>query len=254
MEIVAGQKIGSLTLIGKVNKTGRSRWAYSCDCGNNGEINQNNIRKGMRQGKPYSCGCKQGNGSHKSARQNIIGQKFNRLTVLYFIPSKARAKVKCVCDCGNEIETSINHLRRNNTRSCGCWQKEQASISGCKNAKNALRNRRKWFHIKDGKKIRMRSCYEVMFAEILDRRGVDWKYEPKIIKLKNGMRYRPDFFVQSLNQWYEVKGYITGTAQEKIDEFRRQGNNLVVVLLDDIENGHPTSYRMFRKKWIGENG
>lgn len=60
--------------------------------------------------------------------KDITGQKFNRLTV---IERKGHDKHKsaiwlCECICGNRIIASTNSLRRNNTKSCGCLQKEKA--------------------------------------------------------------------------------------------------------------------------------
>lgn len=37
---------------------------------------------------------------------------------------------ECKCDCGNIVFTSTNSLKRNNTKSCGCLQKEKAAASG----------------------------------------------------------------------------------------------------------------------------
>lgn len=53
--------------------------------------------------------------------QNIIGQKFNRLTVIARIPNHWL----CKCECGNEIKTSITHLRNGKVKSCGCLNKER---------------------------------------------------------------------------------------------------------------------------------
>lgn len=60
---------------------------------------------------------------------DITGQKFNRLTALYRTanrpPSRA-AYWRFKCDCGNETVASTTDVRRGNTSSCGCLQKERA--------------------------------------------------------------------------------------------------------------------------------
>lgn len=56
----------------------------------------------------------------------IIGQKFNRLTVLSEVDPKIRKdgtklrQWQCKCECGNIINVSPAHLFSNNTKSCGC--------------------------------------------------------------------------------------------------------------------------------------
>lgn len=61
--------------------------------------------------------------------ENIIGQKFGRLTV---VERKGNDKHRsivwlCKCDCGNFIETTTNNLKSWNTKSCGCLKKELLS-------------------------------------------------------------------------------------------------------------------------------
>jgi hypothetical protein len=58
---------------------------------------------------------------------DIAGHKYNRLTVLKQTGRDKRGYViwLCKCDCGNEIQTTTNALRRNNTRSCGCLKMER---------------------------------------------------------------------------------------------------------------------------------
>lgn len=61
--------------------------------------------------------------------QEYIGKQYGRLTILEKDKEKSkeekRAWVKAKCDCGNEIITSLNSLRRGNTTSCGCLWKER---------------------------------------------------------------------------------------------------------------------------------
>jgi len=67
--------------------------------------------------------------------ENLIGHKFNRLTVIGIIDSKQYGKYKkrrwkCICDCGNEIDTITQNLKRGHTKSCGCLHKEQSALNG----------------------------------------------------------------------------------------------------------------------------
>ena len=58
--------------------------------------------------------------------KDITGEKYSRLTVIkYVYTKKKRAYWLCRCDCGNETILSTTALKSGNTKSCGCFQKEQ---------------------------------------------------------------------------------------------------------------------------------
>lgn len=64
--------------------------------------------KGIYQRKPH---------------QDIIGQKFNKLTVLKIDGKKSKSgfTYSCLCDCGNIRENVLgDQLKRGKTKSCGC--------------------------------------------------------------------------------------------------------------------------------------
>lgn len=55
-------------------------------------------------------------------RINIIGEKYNKLTIIS-VHSKTRnghIRYNCKCDCGNECRVLGTHLRQGNTKDCGC--------------------------------------------------------------------------------------------------------------------------------------
>lgn len=52
---------------------------------------------------------------------------------------------------------------------------------------------------------RFRSRLEARWAVFFDILGIPWEYEPQGYELPTG-RYLPDFFLPSINTWYEVKG------------------------------------------------
>lgn len=65
---------------------------------------------------------------------NLLGQKFNRLTVVGVVhrrsPKGTSIKLwECQCDCGNPKHIFANSydLKRGHTKSCGCYQREKAS-------------------------------------------------------------------------------------------------------------------------------
>lgn len=55
---------------------------------------------------------------------DLVGQKFDRLTVVSFSHSDNGAHWNCVCDCGGNIISKGCHLRSPARSSCGCLRKE----------------------------------------------------------------------------------------------------------------------------------
>ena len=57
---------------------------------------------------------------------DLTGQKFGRLTVIERVENAkdGQACWLCKCECGNTKRVKARDLRRGNTRSCGCLQKE----------------------------------------------------------------------------------------------------------------------------------
>jgi hypothetical protein len=70
-----------------------------------------------------------------SNKINMIGLKFERLTVVEESGRTDRGEIIwcCICDCGNKIFVSGKSLRQHNTRSCGCLQKDVARLTGRNN-------------------------------------------------------------------------------------------------------------------------
>lgn len=68
-------------------------------------------------------------------RKDLTNQKFNKLTVIkqtedYVKPNgKHEAQWLCKCDCGNKVVVVGHCLTSGHTKSCGCLQKEKASIT-----------------------------------------------------------------------------------------------------------------------------
>lgn len=59
--------------------------------------------------------------------KNILGQKFGRLTVLEYvgINKHGSAMWKCRCDCGTVRIFKGILIRRGDTKSCGCWKRQE---------------------------------------------------------------------------------------------------------------------------------
>ena len=80
-------------------------------------------------------------------KDDMIGKKFNRLTVIEKIGIKKRKSIyKCLCDCGNYTEVYRSDLISNNTKGCGCLRIEHG--------KNLFENTKKQF-IKEGTNLNL---------------------------------------------------------------------------------------------------
>lgn len=67
--------------------------------------------------------------SSGTRRKDLTGHVFERLIVLEFDHSDGNSAFwKCKCTCGKVIVTAGTTLRRGQSRSCGCLQKDVASI------------------------------------------------------------------------------------------------------------------------------
>lgn len=60
--------------------------------------------------------------------QDLVGQKYNRLTVVSFYErtKNGGSKWKCICDCGKVSFVVTSKLRSGTTKSCGCFNKEKS--------------------------------------------------------------------------------------------------------------------------------
>lgn len=68
-----------------------------------------------------------------------VGSRFGRLVVIgSYNKNDSRHKFyKCLCDCGNIRIVQDSHLKTGNTKSCGCYRKEDASKKFTKHNKSA---------------------------------------------------------------------------------------------------------------------
>ena len=73
------------------------------------------------------------------AIRDIVGQKFNRLTVTESLGTKNRAGewlFSCMCDCGNSCITSYYKLSSGRKVSCGCYAREMSSLRATKHGRH----------------------------------------------------------------------------------------------------------------------
>lgn len=125
-EDLTGRQFGELTAIRRAenDKNGRVCWVCRCSCGKECTVQALKLKSGHTR----SCGCRRYKGSGN--RRDLTGQRFGRLTALYYVARKDRVKTSywhCRCDCGKELDVNTMSLLRGATQSCGCWDREQAA-------------------------------------------------------------------------------------------------------------------------------
>ena len=132
MRNLIGQKFGKLTVLCKNDKDrfGNILWDCTCDCGNEKIINGDSLRRGLTR----SCGCLR----KEKPRQNLIGQKFDRLKPKKYL---GKSKWLCLCDCGKETVVVGGNLKNSHIRSCGCLAREKTIQ---RNKANAGLNKNCW--------------------------------------------------------------------------------------------------------------
>lgn len=113
---LAGQRFGRLTVIEKThNAKGKLQWHCMCDCGGESFVESNRLLKGITT----SCGClrkerwreaqdKISAEAKNKIKYDIIGKRFDKLTVLSNI--EGTDKYECQCDCGNKVVRSRHTL------------------------------------------------------------------------------------------------------------------------------------------------
>lgn len=111
-----GKVFGRLTAIEKIgkDKVGHAIWKCHCDCGN--EVNV--LATSLIQQYTLSCGCLHSEICSQQG-EDLIGQKFGKLTVLSLVGISPR-KYLCVCDCGGQTIVEPGNLKNGHTQSCGC--------------------------------------------------------------------------------------------------------------------------------------
>ena len=98
------------------------RASFRCTCGNVFIASRHDVGSWHTQ----SCGCYRSEVSSRRRTIDLTGQRFGRLLVLERGKKNHKNKWKCICDCGNVTYVTTRNLRKGQTQSCGCLQRERA--------------------------------------------------------------------------------------------------------------------------------
>lgn len=76
---------------------------------------------------------------------NLLGVRSGRLVAVEDVGSKNNRRLwRCICECGNEIVIPADRIATQNTKSCGCLQKEMRSLANRKHGDCGTRLYRIW--------------------------------------------------------------------------------------------------------------
>lgn len=143
---LTGQKFGRFTVI---EYAGKSKWRCICNCGNKRLV----MTYALRCGNSTSCGCLKvekliARSTGVVKREDLTGYRYGRLVCLEPAPGHAPgnggALWRCLCDCGNEIIVPAYALKKANTRSCGCLQRDTIKARLTKHGACRSREYRIW--------------------------------------------------------------------------------------------------------------
>ena len=175
---LTGKRFGKLTVIEQSDyyispnkKHKEIRWKCECDCGNICYVNSYCLKDKLTT----SCGCYQREQTSECNTNNLIGQKFGKLTVVKKHNSTKRRVVwECICDCGNVCHVVGGNLVSGNTKSCGC----------------------------------INSCGETEIKSFLSNNGISFEYQKtfdNLYGIQNG-KLSYDFYIPNHNLLIEYQG------------------------------------------------
>jgi hypothetical protein len=167
-EHIIGRKYNMLTIVDLIfyydNKR-KKKWnaVCQCECGNSKTIRFDVIKNN----KVKSCGCIKKELDKNRHLQLInkntsmiklnnftnakfhVGEKYNKLTIINtkLHENKKMYIYECKCDCGNITNQIYADLKNGKVKSCGCLQKEIASICGSTTGLNNFKSKYNWYFI-----------------------------------------------------------------------------------------------------------
>ena len=130
---IVGKTFGLLTVdsvdYGIEQENGRQRTYCNCTCicGNKTYT----LLDTLLRPELHSCGCGRKITADALSRE-IVGQKFNRLTVIEEYKECTPREVLCECECGNQVRLLKTAVMSGHTKSCGCLQSEATSKANLK--------------------------------------------------------------------------------------------------------------------------
>jgi predicted nuclease of restriction endonuclease-like RecB superfamily len=206
----------------KTETSGQKRKLYLCTCDHCGKV------IGYKPKRFYRSGlCKMCFGHIKHTGRIFSEETKNKMKNNHYIsnggdhPWKGRnhseetkkklsQKQKEYCEkYGNQFITGKSHGQHS--------KKTIEQISANNTGKEPKWRGRIFLYDGPQGRFKLRSSYELFYAQWLDSQGIKWQYEPHF-KLSNGKTFSPDFKLDG-GDIIEVKGYWTKIGRAKWDLF-----------------------------------
>lgn len=217
-------------------KNNRDWWLFECLlCGKFKETTWNRYWTYNTK----SCGCL----NDKILRDrgiNRVGQKYTRLTLLERFSKRNKKGIsliyyKCKCDCGNITTVVSSKLISNNTKSCGCLDKEQLLkrnqdpffISKRRNFKYKTYKINHW---KTNEDLFCIGSWEYLTLDYLNKNKI--MYEWQISFPIDNKVYICDLYLVDEQKYVEIKGRWLKDAKEKFDKVKQLYYNKVFEVWD----------------------
>jgi len=83
-----------------------------------------------------------------------------------------------------------------------------------------------------GRITKFRSTWEAAFARYLDNNYLKWAYEAHAWLLSDGSAYIPDFWVPSIDTYFEVKGWMSEESARKLKLFQEEYPDIDLRIID----------------------
>lgn len=136
-------------------------------------------------------------GFYAEKHQELIGQKFNRLTILDIWKSEENGyyKCRCRCECGNIRENRLTYVKRGVIKSCGCSKYKYRALPSKNNCVFDGRSAHPLHKIWNAMFDRCENPNNPMFP-IYGGRGItvckEWGDFQKFVKWSNSIGGKPD--------------------------------------------------------------
>jgi len=150
VQIVVGAHYGRWTVLSDAgkNRHGARLVLAECKCGTKRVVQF----VSLRHGNSRSCGC---------YREDVAGARYGRWTVLSNAGTNSHGKrlVLCRCSCGTERVVQYHSIKHGGSKSCGCWNQEQAVTTNTTHGSCGSRLYRVWEDMKSRCKYPTHQAY-----------------------------------------------------------------------------------------------